>query len=102
MKQKLIGVSIFILIGIGIVAWKSVKEVPKTYTVTLSVQTWQDAMQGLDSANKVLIASDAPARNVSYVTQKLSFLMQIIQMQVSQQIQAEQKADSTKSKIPKK
>lgn len=78
------------------------KEVPRTYTVTLSIEQWEGALQSLDSANKVLVGSDAPARNVSYVTSKISSLMQAIQMQVGQQMQAEQKPDSTKPKIPKK
>lgn len=86
---------------IFITSWKSF-QVPKTYTVTLSIEQWEGALQSLDSANKVLVGSDAPARNVSYVTSKISSLMQAIQMQVGQQMQAEQKTDSTKPKIPKK
>jgi hypothetical protein len=92
------------LLVIGCTCFAQRPATPKTYTVTLPVEQWQAALQSLDSANKVMIGSDAPARNVSYVASKLSFLIQTIQTQVGQQMQAEQKAeaDSTKGKNPKK
>jgi hypothetical protein len=79
-------------------------QTPKAYTVTLSLEQWQQTVRVIDSASKILIESDAPARNVSYVNFNLSQLMQIIQIQVSQQLAAEQKAatDTTKVKTPKK
>lgn len=95
-----------LLISVSLSTRAQVKNpAPKTYTVILSIDQWEGALQSLDSANKVMIGSDAPARNVSYVTSKLSFLVQTIQYQVSQQLQAEQKvaADTTKpaTKKPK-
>lgn len=75
---------------------------PKFYTVTLSLDQWQHILTSVDSTNKIILDSDIPTRKTVYATSALSFLTQTIQMQVGQQLQNEQKVDTTKPKTPKK
>lgn len=76
---------------------------PKAYTVTLSLDQWQNILTQVDSTRKILLDSDVPTRKTVYATSALSLITQTISMQVSQQLAAEQKAaDTTKPKTQKK
>lgn len=75
---------------------------PKEYTVTLTKDQWVSALGVIDSTQKLLIKSDLPVKEVVGVNNGLAQLTQTISMQVGAQLQAEQKADSTKPKTQKK
>lgn len=98
MKQGLMLTALFIFIGI--VGWQK-EQAPKTYTVTLPLQTWQNIINHLDSTSKIMIESDLPARKVAWANSGIANIMQTIQFQVSKEMQEEQKSDSTKPKNKK-
>ena len=104
-QTPLLLIAIIGIMAVGMFAAFKQKQVPKTYSVTLSKEQWQDVLQSVDSTNKLLLESDLPTRKSVYASSKLSFLTQTIQMQVGQQIAEEQKAaaDTTKrvTKKPK-
>lgn len=102
LKRNFRAFVIFLIAGAFLISWK-VYQVPKTYSVTLSKEQWQDVLQSVDSTNKLLLESDLPTRKSVYASSKLSFLTQTIQMQVGQQISDEQRkaADTLKPKTKK-
>ena len=76
-------------------------EPPKTYTVTLSLDEWRGVLQAIDTSSKLLNKSDLPVREVIFANQSLAQVNQAIQFQVSAQLQAEAKKDSTNASKPK-
>lgn len=89
-------------LAIGLpLAWHSPNTVPKAYTVTLSLDEWRSALGTLDTCSKLLNKSDLPARDVIFANSGLASINQAIQFQVSQQLQAEAKKDSTNAVKPK-
>lgn len=102
MKQKIINISLGLLIVAGLSAFIYGQEVPKSYAVTLTKDQWVSALGVIDSTQKLLIKSDLPVKEVVGVNNGLAQLTQTISTQVGAQLQAEQKADSTKPKTPKK
>lgn len=77
--------------------------VPKTYTVTLNLDEWRSVLGTLDTCSKLLNKSDLPARDVIFANSGLASINQAIQFQVSAQLQAEAKKDSTTNAVkPKK
>jgi len=76
-------------------------QAPKTYTVSLSVEQWNQVIQIVDSSAILLNESDLPARKVIWASQGLASINQAIKFQVSAQITAEQKKDSTNAVKPK-
>jgi|SRR5215469_5714838 len=103
MKQKLSNVFLAFLIigGVSAFAYRQSQPAPKTYTVTLPLEKWQGILTAVDSTNKLILDSDIPTKKSVYATSALSFLLQSIQFQVGQQLQAEQKADSLNKKPSK-
>lgn len=96
-KLFLIGCLTTIVFSFGNISWFP----PKTYTVTLSLDEWRSVLQVIDTSSKLLNKSDLPAKEVVFANSGLAQINQAIQFQVSAQLQAEAKKDSTNAVKPK-
>lgn len=110
MKQNKLAINILIPIGIAFIigmvfaigsSFQTKPAPPKTYTVSLSLEDWRGVLQVIDTSSKLLNESDLPVRKVIFANQGLASINQAIQFQVSQQLNAEAKKDSTNNAKPK-
>lgn len=97
----IISVSAYILL---LFAWRGRIYNPpaKTYTVTLSLDEWRSVLQVIDTSSKLLNKSDLPAKEVVFANSGLAQINQAIQFQVSAQLTAEAKKDSTTNAVKPK
>lgn len=73
----------------------------KSYTVTLSLDQWQNIYSGLDSSRRLIIKSDLPTKETLWPLQQLINATTCIQQQLQGQLLTEQeeqrKKDSTEA-----
>lgn len=72
----------------------------KSYTVTLTLEQWSQAVGGINYADSLLSASDVPTVRAIPAIQSLSKTIALLTLQINEQLAAEQKAaaDTTKKK----
>lgn len=96
--------AIFIIFLAALITFgfKQISAPSKTYTVSLTIDEWRGVLQAIDTSSKLLNKSDLPVREVIFANQSLANINQTIRFQLSAQLQAEAKKDSTNSVKPKK
>lgn len=98
-----LSIMLAIICIVGMVSsWRSYVAPPKTYTVTLSLDEWRGVLQAIDTSSKLLNKLDLPGREVIYANQSLAQVNQAIQFQVSKQLEAEAKKDSSTNAVKPK
>jgi hypothetical protein len=101
MKQKVTNIFLSLLIIGGLSAWIYRNEdKPKTYSVVLTLDQWNTQLKYIQNAKTIMQKSTMPANIVSDWADSLNSVANQISLQVGQQLQEEQKKDSTKPKKP--
>lgn len=93
---------IFALLGIGfigLVAFQAKRQPPKSYTVTLTLDQWNGLINGVENVKNRLKISELPSKDVTLINDSLLTAIQSeFARQINQQLQAENKKDTTKPK----
>lgn len=88
-----------VLITYALKANAQQKQVQKKYKVEQSIEWWSQTINAIEAAKTQLKQSDLPAKNVTYLSDSILAKIQFeITKQVQDQLNAEQKKDTSKPK----